>query len=67
LVIFGGQKLIAMKYNDGIHSYFNTFDQKMIPPPSFEEWRAKFDYVTPQIYREVVEVTSSFISSIGTT
>jgi hypothetical protein len=60
LVIFGGQKLIAMKYNDGIHSYFNTFDQKMIPPPSFEEWRAKFDYVTPQIYREVVGVTGGY-------
>jgi hypothetical protein len=60
LVIFGGQKLIAMKYNDGIHSYFNTFDQKMIPSPSFEEWRAKFDYVTPQIYREVVGVTGGY-------
>jgi hypothetical protein len=60
LVIFGGKKLIALKYSTGVHSYFNTFDQKMIPPPSFEEWQSKFDYVTQQIHREILGVTGGY-------
>ena len=60
LVIFGGQKLIALKYSTGIHSYFNTFDQKMIPPPSFAEWKEKFSYLTQMIFHEVVSVTGGF-------
>ena len=60
LVIFGGQKLIAMKYNDGIHSYFNTFDQMMIPSPSLSEWQSKFSYVTPSIYHDVQRVTGGY-------
>ena len=60
LVIFGGQKLIAMKYNDGIHSYFNTFDQMMIPSPSLAEWQSKFAYVTQPIYRSVQRVTGGY-------
>jgi len=60
LVIFGGQKLIAMKYNDGIHSYFNTFDQMMIPSPSLAEWQSKFAYVTQPIYRDIQRVTGGY-------
>ena len=60
LVLFGGEKLIALKYSTGIHSYFNTFDQKMIPPPSFEEWREKFAYLSKQSHDEVVLVTGGY-------
>jgi len=60
LVLFGGKKLIELKYNNGVHSYFNYFDEKMIPPPSFEEWQTKFDYVTKLIYREILGVTGGY-------
>ena len=60
LVLFGGEKLIDLKYNTGRHSYFNTFDQKMIPSPSFEEWKEKFNYLTKQGYDEVISVTGGY-------
>jgi hypothetical protein len=60
LVIFGGEKLIQLKYSTGIHSYFNTFDQKQIPAPTFAEWKVKFSYLTATIFHEVLEVTGGY-------
>ena len=57
LVIFGGQKLIQLKYSTGIHSYFNNFEQKIIPPFSFEKWKERYSYLTQKIYNEIVSVT----------
>lgn len=60
LVLFGGEKLIQLKYSTGIHSYFNNFEQKSIPPFSFEEWQEVYPYVTRKIYKEVVAVTGHY-------
>jgi len=60
LVIFGGEKLIQLKYSTGIHSYFNNFEQKMIPPFSFEEWQEKYSYLTRKIYDEIVSITGRY-------
>jgi RNAse (barnase) inhibitor barstar len=60
LVIFGGQKLIQLKYSTGIHSYFNNFEQKMIPSFSFEEWQETYPYLTANIYNEIVKVTGHY-------
>jgi hypothetical protein len=57
LVIFGGEKLIQLKYSTGIHSYFNTFNQEIIPPPSFEDWQEKFSYLSMTIYNEIINIT----------
>lgn len=32
----------------------------MIPPPSFEEWKEKFGYLSKQAHDEVVEVTGGY-------
>ncbi len=60
LVIFGGEKLVKLKYSTGIHSYFNNFEQMMIPPFSFEEWKEIYPYLTRKIYEEIVLVTGGY-------
>lgn len=60
LVIFGGEKLIKLKYSTGKHSYFNIFNQKMIPATSFAEWKVLFSYLTKQYYDEVLSVTGGY-------
>ncbi len=60
LVLFGGEKLIQLKYSTGIHSYFNTFEQKLIPSPTFSDWKERFSYLTAKSYAEVVSVTGGY-------
>ena len=60
LVLFGGEKLIQLKYSTGIHSYFNTFEQKLIPSPSFAEWKARFEYLTAKSYEDTISVTGGY-------
>lgn len=59
LVLFGGEKLIQLKYSTGIHSYFNTFEQKLIPSPTFSDWKKRFSYLSAKSYAEVVSVTGA--------
>ena len=54
LVIFGGEKLIKLKYSTGNHSYFNIFNQKMIPASSFQDWKSHFGYLSKKSYDEVL-------------
>lgn len=60
LVIFGGEKLVKLKHSTGEHSYFNFFSQKMIPTPSFEQWKKRFDYLDQKSYRAIMEVTGGY-------
>ena len=57
LVIFGGKRLIELKYRTGIHSYFNTFDEQIIPPPSFEDWQKRYTKLSLTEYNEIIQVT----------
>lgn len=60
LVIFGGEKLIKLKYSTGKHSYFNIFNQKMIPASSFQDWKSHFGYLSKKSYDEVLSVTGGY-------
>lgn len=60
LVIFGGEKLIKLKYDTGKHSYFNFFSQKMIPNPTLSEWQKGFADLNPQSYQNVMQVTGGY-------
>ena len=60
LVIFGGKKLIKLKYSNGSHSYFNTFAQKLIPTPSLVDWKKNYAYLSQEDYQEVVMVTGGY-------
>jgi len=60
LVIFGGKKLIELKYSNGSHSYFNTFAQKLIPTPSLVDWKKNYPYLLQEDYQEVVMVTGGY-------
>lgn len=60
LVIFGGEKLIRLKYSNGSHSLFNTFSQKLIPTPSLEDWKKNYAYLSVENYQEVVMVTGGY-------
>ena len=60
LVIFGGEKLIRLKYSTGRHSYFNIFTQKMIPAPAFDDWKTDFNDLSKEQYKEVLSVTGGY-------
>jgi len=57
LIIFGEEKLVKLKYGDKDHSYFNTFYEKIIPPPSYYDWKKRYEYLNENIYKDIEYLT----------